>query len=117
MSRDQKRLDDYLSHIRQAIERIHRYPDDMDEAGFLQDEMTQDAVIRNFEVIGEAARNIEQQYPEFASEHAEIPWEDAYFMRNRFAHGYFSVDLEIVWKAIQRDIPELGQQVRQLHSR
>jgi uncharacterized protein with HEPN domain len=63
MSRDRQRLDDYLSHMLQAIERIHRYTDDMDEASFLQNEITQDAVIRNFEVIGEAARNIERHYP------------------------------------------------------
>ena len=54
MSGDPQRLADYLTHILQAIERIQRYTDDMDEAGFLQNEMAQDAVIRNFEVLGEA---------------------------------------------------------------
>lgn len=52
MSRDPGRLPDYLGHILQAIERIHRYTDGMGEAGFLQSEMVQDAVIRNFEIIG-----------------------------------------------------------------
>jgi uncharacterized protein with HEPN domain len=114
MTRRQQRPDDYLSHILQAIERIHRYTDIMDEAGFLQNEMAQDAVIPNIEIIGEAARNIERHCPKFASEHSEIPWEDIYLMRNRVAHGYFSVDLAIVWKAAQRDIPELELQVKQL---
>ena len=115
MSPGQERPDNYLSHILEAVERIHRYTDNMDEEGFLDNEMVQDAVIRNIEIIGEAARNIERHCPKFASEHAEIPWEDIYLMRNRVAHGYFSVDLEIVWKAVQRDIPELEQQVKQLH--
>lgn len=109
MSRDQQRLKDYITHILQAIERIHRYTEEFDEVGFLQNEMVQDAVIRNIEIIGEAARNIERHYPEFAKAHAEIPWEDVYLMRNRVSHGYFSVDLEVVWKTVQRDIPELQQ--------
>ena len=54
MSRNSLRLPDYFGHILQAIERIQRYTDGMDEAGFLRSEMTQDAVIRNFEVIGKA---------------------------------------------------------------
>lgn len=64
MSRDQQRLKDYITHILQAIERIHRYTEECDEVGFLQNEMVQDAVIRNIESIGEAARNIERHYPE-----------------------------------------------------
>jgi uncharacterized protein with HEPN domain len=109
MSRDQQRLNDYITHILQAIERIYRYTEEFDEIGFLQNDMVQDAVIRNIEIIGEAARNIERHYPEFAQKHAEIPWEDVYLMRNRVSHGYFSVDLDVVWKTVQRDIPELHQ--------
>ena len=63
------RLIDYLKHILQAISRIQSYTDSMDEAEFLTDERTQDAVIRNIEVIGEAAKNIEQRYPEYAKRH------------------------------------------------
>lgn len=66
MTRDQQRLTDYLGHIREAIERIDRYVEDIDEVVFLQNEMAQDAVIRNFEIIGEASHNIEQHHPEFA---------------------------------------------------
>ncbi len=56
-----QRLTDYLGHIREAIERIGRYVEDIDEVMFLQNEMAQDALIRNFEIIGEASHNIEQQ--------------------------------------------------------
>ena len=65
MSRDKQRLSDYLGHILEAIERIDRYTENMDEVQFLQSEMVQDAVIRNFEIIGEASFNIQKHYPEF----------------------------------------------------
>jgi len=111
---DVLRLSDYLGHILQAIERIHRYIEDIDEVAFLQDEKTQDAVIRNFEVIGEAASNIKRHHAEFACQHPEIQLNFAYEMRNALAHGYFKVDLEIVWRTIHNDLPELHEQVRLL---
>jgi len=114
MSKAQFRVPDYLGHILRAIQRIARYTEDITEAAFLENELLQDAVIRNIEVIGEAARNIEHHHSEFAAEHPEVPWEDVYLMRNRVSHGYFSVDLEIVWKTVQRDIPELERQIRKL---
>ena len=73
MSRDEQRLSDYLRHILQAIERIQHYTDDIDEIGFLANTMVQDAVIRNFEVIGEASHNIEAQFPDFAALQPELP--------------------------------------------
>ena len=108
------RIPDYLGHIVEAIERIHRYVEDMDEVSFLDDEKTQDAVIRNFEIIGEASRNIERYHPAYAESHAEVPWTFMVAMRNRVAHGYFKVDFELVWKTIHEDLPELHGQVRQL---
>ena len=108
------RLPDYLGHIVEAIERIHRYVEDLDEVGFLQDEKTQDAVIRNFEIIGEASNNIKRHHPEFSEQHPEVPLNFAYEMRNALAHGYFRVDLEIVWKTIHADLPELHELIRQL---
>ncbi len=83
----------------------------MDEAKFLEDSKTQDAVIHNFEIIGEACRNIEL-HPGFAVDHPEVPWGFAYEMRNALAHGYFKVDFEIVWTTIHNDLPGLDEQVR-----
>ena len=60
------RAQDYLAHIVEAIDRIHRYVDDMVELSFLSDEKTQDAVVRNFEILGEASNNIEKHHPAFA---------------------------------------------------
>lgn len=110
--RDQQRLVDYLGHILQAIERIERYTEDMDEMAFLDDEMAQDAVIRNFEIIGEASHNIEVSFPEFAQAHPELPLAFAYQMRNAVSHGYFKVDLEIVWKTLNNDLAGLYSQVQ-----
>jgi uncharacterized protein with HEPN domain len=111
---DTLRLSEYLGHILQAIERIHCYVEDLDETAFLQDEKTQDAVIRNFEIIGEASNNIKRHHGGFTSQHPEVPFNFAYEMRNALAHGYFKIDLEIVWKTIHNDLPSLHEQVRKL---
>lgn len=107
MSKDKQRLIDYLGHMLQAIERITRYTEDLDEVAFLQNELVQDAVIRNLEILGEASNNIQKHYPEFATRHPELPLAFAYQMRNAVAHGYFKVDYEIVWTTIHADLPVL----------
>lgn len=112
MRTGQQRLVDYLEHILEAIERIAQYTDDMDEAAFLANELVQDAVIRNIEIVGEASHNVEVYFPQFAADHPELPLAFAYQMRNAVAHGYFKVDLEIVWKTIQNDLSGLHAQVK-----
>jgi uncharacterized protein with HEPN domain len=105
------RVPDYLEHILEAIRRIHVYVEDVDEASFLNDLKTQDAVIRNFEIIGEASNNIRKHHPEFFAAHAAIPLGPAYEMRNALAHGYFKVDLSTVWNTIHDDFQALAQQI------
>jgi uncharacterized protein with HEPN domain len=114
MSRDQQRLADYLAHIIEAIERIDSYTADLDELTFLGNRMVQDAAIRNFEIIGEASHSIETHYPQFAAAHAELPLASAYQMRNAVAHGYFKVDLDIVWKTIHSELPRLHAQIQEV---
>jgi uncharacterized protein with HEPN domain len=80
---DVLRCMDYLEHIVAAIDRIHRYVEDMTELTFLEDEKTQDAVVRNFEILGEAAHNVEIHHAAFAAAHPEVPWALMYTMRNR----------------------------------
>jgi uncharacterized protein with HEPN domain len=106
MSRDPQRLSDYLAHILEAIERIDRYTEDMDEVAFLGNHLVQDAVVRNLEIVGEASNNIGKHYPEFVVAHPALPLAFACQMRNAVAHGYFKVDFEIVWRTIQRDLPK-----------
>ena len=111
MSRDPLRLPDYLDHILEAIHRIQGYCEDLDETGFLSTPLVQDAVIRNLEIIGEASRNIERVAPDFVTAHPELPLSFAYDMRNVLAHGYYKVDLVVVWKTIESDLPYLLDQV------
>lgn len=106
------RVPDYLGHILEAIERIEEYVSDMDELAFLSSKLVQDAVIRNIEIIGEASNNIQRVDPVFAAQHAEIPWQVMYAMRNRVTHGYDKVDFEMVWKTICNDLPDLYQLVQ-----
>jgi uncharacterized protein with HEPN domain len=114
MTRDPQRLQDYLEHILEAIKRIEAYCADIDELGFINSQLIQDAVIRNFEVIGEASKNIERLFPEFLAKHPELPLLIAYEMRNALAHGYFKVDLQIVWKTIEANLPNLETQITKI---
>ncbi|HVW78355.1 MAG TPA: DUF86 domain-containing protein [Alloacidobacterium sp.] len=101
------RVLDYLEHILQALTRIDRYTAGLKEEEFLTNELIQDGVIRNLEVMGEAAKNIELRDSSFAASHPELMLKDIYLMRNRLTHGYFSVDMGIVWNTVQRDLPDL----------
>jgi uncharacterized protein with HEPN domain len=107
----QLRTADYLGHIAAAIDNIQNYTAGMDAAGFKADRRTQDAVIRNLEIIGEACNNVAKHDPTFAQQHSQVPWGFAYEMRNALAHGYFTVDLDIVWATVHADLPELGAHV------
>ena len=76
--------------------------------------MVQDAVIRNLEIIGEACRNIERRFPGFAARHPDFPLKPAFEMRNVLSHGYFGVDLAIVWRTVETNLPELRRQVQHI---
>ena len=107
MTTGQERLIDYLGHVLEAIDRIGRYTSGMDRSAFLSNALVQDAVIRNLEIIGEACHNIARSYPDFASCHPDLPLGPAYQMRNAVAHGYFKVDMNVVWNTIAADLPGL----------
>lgn len=74
----------------------------------------QDAVIRNIEVIGEAANHVQRVDPTFAGSNPQVPWQVMYAMRNRGAHGYNKIDFEMVWKTIHSDLPDLHGQIQNL---
>jgi uncharacterized protein with HEPN domain len=114
MSAKKFRVQDYLEHIREGIERIQRYVGGMDHAAFFQNEMVQDAVIRNIEIIGEASNNIRKSDPDFVEQRSAIPWAAMYAMRNRVSHAYHEVDLDILWKTVQNDLSPIYQQVVEL---
>ena len=92
----------YLHDILNCIEKIESYVSD--EQSFSSDSLVQDAVMRNLEIIGEAATHLTQ---EIRAALPEVAWRDAIDMRNFLIHGYLIVDLEVVWRTIELDLPRL----------
>lgn len=110
----QFRAADYVQHILDAIELVHSYVEGMPKIDFLADKRTQQAVILNLIVMGEAATQIADECPDFAATHAHVPWKHMRGMRNRMAHGYFEINLDVVWETVQQSLPELRQQLREI---
>ena len=102
-------IEDMLERIR----RIERFVADLDREAFLRDEKTIDSVVRNLEVIGEAASRLPG---EFRESHAAIPWRRIVGLRHRIVHEYFDVDLDIVWTIVRAELPELKAQPLPLRS-
>jgi len=98
----------YIDDIIMAINRIFEYTENYGFVDFKRDYKTVDAVIRNFEIIGEAVKNIpdgiKEQYP-------DIPWKEMYLLRNRISHGYFGIDYEIIWDIIVNHLPLNKEQI------
>jgi uncharacterized protein with HEPN domain len=100
----------YLADIRDAVEKILRYTSGgRDE--FFADSMRQDAVIRNLEVMGEAVRKVSTDTREA---HPEVPWRQIAATRDRVIHGYFTVDLEIIWEIVETELPRLREALTQI---
>jgi uncharacterized protein with HEPN domain len=108
------RAPDYLEHMLQACDRALEYTAGMTYEDFLANRLVQDAVLRNIEILGEATNNILECMPELQTSHSTIPWIDIYGMRNRIAHGYFFINLEMVWSVVSVRIPRLRGQIAQL---
>lgn len=101
----------YLSNIVQSINKIDRYTDGFDEKGFQADEKTQDAVIRQLEIIGEAARLLPD---ELKTANPHVPWRDISGMRNHLIHRYFRVDIDEVWRTAKSDLDTLREAVEKI---
>lgn len=100
-----------LLDILDAIDRIGSYIEGMSYEGFLADRKTQDAVTRNIEIIGEAARALSA---EFTDQHADISWSEIVAMRNIIVHQYFGILSKVVWDVITNELPTLRSQIAQL---
>ena len=87
-----RRTADYLGHLLEAVARIRKYTEGMDLAAFQTQTLVQDAVMRNIEIVGEAARNIVRQDPEFAAGHPEVPWTQAIRHGLTYSKARFSCD-------------------------
>ncbi len=107
----ENRLPDYLDHIQQAATDARSFVEGMAKDDFLADKRTQQAVIMSLIVIGEAATKVMDGYVEFTQAHADVPWRSMRNMRNRMAHGYFDINLDVVWETVQEWLPALLQQL------
>lgn len=101
----------FLTDLLDAVGKIEAYIGDMDREEFLQDDKTQDAVLRNLEVIGEAAKNMP---PETRERYPDIDWKGAAGMRDKLIHEYFGVSFRIVWESVKNDLPLLKTRIEEI---
>ena len=93
----------YLEDICNSMRRIAEYLEGLDLYSFKKDYKTVDAVIRNFEIIGEASKNL----PEIVKDqNPNIPWQEMYYLRNKVSHEYFGIDYEIIWDVAKNYLPQ-----------
>ena len=109
MSKRDARL--LLQDMLESLEKIERYTAGLTFERFAQDDRTVDAVVRNLEVIGEAARQIPSEVRE---RYPEVPWRRVIGLRNVVVHEYFAVDMEIVWTVVRQSLPELKEALRRM---
>jgi uncharacterized protein with HEPN domain len=91
--------------------RIRMYVEGMDKASFLADMRSQQAVIMNLIIIGEIATKLARDHSAFTKANPQIPWASMRGMRNRIAHGYFEINLDVVWETVLTALPALKQQL------
>ncbi len=108
MSRRDK---DYLSDIQDAIQRILAYTEGLSYEQFLADRKTQDAVIRNLQVIGEAVKKLSAS---IRKAHARVPWKTMAGMRDRIVHEYFGINCDVVWTVARQELPRLVPEIESL---
>jgi uncharacterized protein with HEPN domain len=102
-----------LEDINEALDRIGEYLKDMEYSSWAKDRKTIDAVIRNLEIIGEAANHIPESIQE---KYIEVPWFQMKGMRNLLIHEYFGVDVDVLWQTVNEDLPRLKIQIQTLIS-
>jgi uncharacterized protein with HEPN domain len=108
---NENRLADYLDHMQQAATDACSFVEGLDKDDFLEDKRTQQAVIMSIIVIGEAATKVMDGYADFVQTHPDVPWRSMRGMRNRIAHGYFDINLDVVWETVQAALPALLKQL------
>jgi uncharacterized protein with HEPN domain len=106
MSRDEIM---YLQDIAESCEKILRFSQGLSQSGLIRDEKTYDAVVRNLEIIGEAAKHISE---DLRKQLPDIEWRKAAGLRDMLAHAYFGIDNDILWDVVQNKVPQLGEATR-----
>lgn len=103
MRKEERSYKMFLDDIQTAMSRIDEYIEGYDFEYFKRDCKTVDAVIRNFEIIGEASKNLDEKIKE---KYPDVPWKEMYYLRNKVTHEYFGVDYEIIWDIATNYLPE-----------
>lgn len=101
----------YIEHISVCIDRIKDYSNGIDESRFLSDNLIQDAVIRNFEIIGEATKKLDE---DFRVKYAHVEWKKIAGMRDKLIHDYIGVDIWAVWRVVENIIPIFDSQMKEI---
>jgi uncharacterized protein with HEPN domain len=101
----------YLEDISLSMERVQEYIAGIDFQHFKWDHKTVDAVVRNFEIIGEATKNLPK---DLKDKYPEVPWEEMYRLRNRVSHEYFGIDYEIIWDIATKHLPKNHNDIQKI---
>ncbi len=101
----------YLKDILAAIDRIEEFVAGMDLEAFQTDDKTSSAVLRKFEIIGEAAKQIPD---EMRQKHTAIPWKEMAGMRDKLIHSYFGVDYPLVWATVKKRLPDVAEEIQKI---
>ena len=111
-----ERLALHLERLRESATQAQSYLQGMTREAFLADRRTQQAVVLNLLVIGETVNRLHDEDAAFLERYSTIPWAAMRGMRNRIAHGYFDIDMSIVWETVQRELPALVGQLAAMRS-
>jgi uncharacterized protein with HEPN domain len=101
----------FIEHILESIALIETYAEQLSKKEFFEKVPIQDAVIRRLEIIGEATKNVPS---EWRDKYQDIPWRQVAGMRDILIHEYFGVDLDLTWRVIKEDLPELKQKLGEI---
>jgi uncharacterized protein with HEPN domain len=101
----------YIDHILQSINNIFAYTQNLSIDDFHNNLLVQDAVIRNFEIIGEATKKLSDDFKKI---NHELPWKEMAGMRNKLIHDYMGVDINIIWATLQKDLPYLKSLIEKI---
>ena len=103
-----KKDEAYLKHILDAISDVEKFTEGISKEEFYESKEKQYAVLRALEIIGEAIKNLSR---ELKAKHRVVPWKDIAGMRDKLIHGYFGVNMELVWETVKKDLPELKKEI------
>ena len=101
----------YLLHVLDAINKIGEFTANISYENFVKNDLIQSAVIRQIEIIGEAANKLSF---DLKDKYKNVPWQDVMGMRHKLIHGYFGVDVEIIWETLRKDVPILKRDVEKI---